>query len=141
MIPESLANDFHQDSFFSAPVKLTIKNLFPRTEIQLSLGHRNDNLTPHDRSFQMSIAVIFTGIIMPIKIKGLMRSKLFEPTLKVMMKPGFIIIDKDRRGDVHGIAQQKSLADTAFLQTLPDLCGNVDKAPPTGNIERQLLSK
>ena len=70
MIPESLANDFHQDSFFSAPVKLTIKNLFPRTEIQLSLGHRNDNLTPHDRSFQMSIAVIFTGINYADKDQG-----------------------------------------------------------------------
>jgi hypothetical protein len=43
------------------------------------------------------------------------------------MQTGFIIIDENRCGDVHCINKNQSFGDSAFLQALIHLPGNVDK--------------
>ena len=41
-------NDFDQHSFFSAAIKLTVENLFPRAKIKLSFRNGNGYFTAHD---------------------------------------------------------------------------------------------
>jgi hypothetical protein len=60
----------------------------------------------------------------------LLRCQLLKPPLEIRMQPGFIVVDKDRRGDVHGIHQAKSFADATFGQTLLDLGRYVGHGTP-----------
>ncbi len=53
-----LTNNFHQHPFASATIKLTIKNLFPGTEIESALGDGNDDFAPHDLPFHMGVGTM-----------------------------------------------------------------------------------
>ena len=77
------ANNLHQDSLAPVAVKLTIKYLFPGAKIELPSGNGNNNLAPHDGSFQVGIAIIFTGEIMGIVGQRFMGRKPLEPFFKI----------------------------------------------------------
>jgi hypothetical protein len=56
------------------------------------------------------------------------------------MQPGFVVVDKDRRRDVHGIYQDQPLPDLALFQAFFHLGCNVDKGPPSRNVEPEFFS-
>ncbi len=50
MVP-SLAHYFNDDAFGPLTVEFGVINLLPRAEIQLSVGHGNDDFVMHDAGF------------------------------------------------------------------------------------------
>ena len=122
------ANNFQQDTFPPSTIKLTIKNLLPRPEIKLSSRHGYDHLTAHDCTLQMSITVILTRSVMFIKTQRLVGCELLQPALKIMMKASFIVINKYRSRNVHGVTENKALLNATLGQAGGYLWGNINKA-------------
>ena len=44
------------------------------------------------------------------------RREPLEPALVVLVQPALVVVDEDRRGDVHGVDQAQALPDAAFTQ-------------------------
>lgn len=94
----------YQYSLVAPAIELSIKDLFPRTKVELAIRNRHHNLSPHNLALVMSITVIFSGAIVMIsfgtRVKG--RQPL-EPAFVILVQSGLIVVDEDARGDVHGI--------------------------------------
>ena len=57
------------------------------------------------------------------------------------MQPWFIVVDKHRRGNVHGVTQEDPFQDSALSnQLLDDRC-DIQETHPIGDIERQVFGK
>src|SRR6266850_1897538 len=61
-----IANDFHKHALASFPIEFTIKNLFPRPQIQLALRDRDHHFASHDLALEMRIGVVFAGAIVAV---------------------------------------------------------------------------
>jgi hypothetical protein len=57
-----------------------------------------------------------------------------------MMQPGFIIIDENRRRDVHRVAEHQTLLNPTFLQAFLHLGGDVDKRPAGGHLKPKFFA-
>ena len=55
------------------------------------------------------------------------------------MKSGFIVINKDRGGDVHGIDETKAFGHAAPVNELLDLRRDVDEAAPGRHFEPKMF--
>ena len=77
----------------------------------------------------MGIPVVFTDI-MAVMVDGVVRSKFFKPVVKIFYQSGFVIIDIDAGGYMHGIYQAKPLLDAAFADDLFYLRRYIDIIPP-----------
>jgi CBS domain-containing protein len=68
-----VTNNFNENSFFSSAIKFSVKNLLPRSKIQMTISHRDDHFSAHDLSLHMRIRIIFAGIVMTISTHRLVR--------------------------------------------------------------------
>ncbi len=59
-------NDFDQNPFLATPIKLAIKDLFPCTEIQFSIGDCHHNFTTHHLALHVRIRVIFSSTVVAV---------------------------------------------------------------------------
>ena len=50
-MPALLTDDFYQYPFATVAVELTIKNLFPRSKIELARRDRDDHFPAHEGAF------------------------------------------------------------------------------------------
>ena len=62
----SLADDLHEHALAPPAVEFAIEDLFPRTEIEPSLGDGDDYLSPHDLAFQVGIRVVLARAVMMV---------------------------------------------------------------------------
>src|SRR5512139_1124619 len=87
----------------------------------------------------MGIGIIFADIV-AVLFNWLMGSKLLEPDLKVVVKAGFIIVDENRSGNMHGIDQHQSLFDPALFETGFNFWGDIDKCSSSRHLKPQFFS-
>jgi hypothetical protein len=97
---ELFPNNFHQNPFSPLSIKLPVENLFPGTKVQLAAGYGNNHFTPHYSPFQVGIRVYF-GCIVAVRRNRLVRRQLFKPNIKIVVKTGFVIVDKNTCGYMH----------------------------------------
>src|ERR1043166_9557841 len=88
----------------------------------------------------MRIGVIFSCVVMAVLFNGLMWRKFLQPYAVVMMKPRLIIVDENRRGDMHGIHKHKPFFYPAVAQTIVHLRRNVDECDSRRCIEPEFLT-
>ena len=62
----SFANHFNEHSFLALTVKLGIKNLLPGPKIQFTAGNGNDHFPAKELALQMSISIVFAGLMMAV---------------------------------------------------------------------------
>src|SRR5207244_5499108 len=62
-----------QHSLFSSAVELAVENLFPRSEIQLAFGDRNNDFATHDLTLEMGVSVVFSGPVVSIGVRRSVR--------------------------------------------------------------------
>ena len=86
-----LPNNLHQRPFPAAPIKFTIKYLFPWTKIKLSFGNGNYNFSAHNLTFHVGIGIVFARpVVLVLRSRGV-RSELFQPDIETrLIKDGFI---------------------------------------------------
>lgn len=135
-----VADDFDQNPFGPASVEFSVEYLLPGAKIELPFGHGHYHFPSHYRSFEVGIAIVLTGAIVPIQTQRFVGSQLFQPAIKILMQTALIVVDKNRGRDVHGIDQAEPLSNGTFGQTSDNLGRNVDKSTTTGNVEPQFIS-
>lgn len=64
--------------------------------------------------------------IVPVLAVRFFGSKFFEPLLEVGVEAGFVVVDEDTGGDVHGVAEQEAFADAGFFEAGFDLGSDVE---------------
>jgi hypothetical protein len=62
-LSESFTDDLDQHPFAASAIEFAIKDLLPRAQVQCPASDCHHHLTPHDLTFQVGIAVIFTGAV------------------------------------------------------------------------------
>ena len=130
----SLPDDFHENPFLSSSVKFTVKDPLPCAKIQIPLRHGDNHFPAHDLSLHMGIRVVLTHIVLVLRNR-FMGCQFLQPEFIVVMKAGFIVINKDRGRNMHGIDKDKPLLDSAILQALVDLRSDIDEGPSGGDVE------
>jgi hypothetical protein len=68
-------------------------------------------------------------------------SEPFQPRLEILQQSILIVVDKNRRCDVHGVDQRDPFTDATLYQTLRDSRSNIDKSTPFGKVEPKLCAK
>ena len=76
----SFSDDLDQHTLTPPPIKLSVKYLFPRPEVQLPIRNGDHHLPPHELPLDVRIAVVFTGVVVPIG--GLVRREPFESVVE-----------------------------------------------------------
>src|SRR5271166_316833 len=89
---------------------------------------------------QMRVGVILTGTVVPVGLwRGIERRELFQPSLVVLVQPRFVVVYENRRGDVHGVAQQQTLLHAAPGHTVRQPGGDVHKSHPGRHVEGKVF--
>ncbi len=57
------SHDFNDDSFVALPVEFGIENLLPWAEIEFPVGDRDDDLVMNDQRFEVSVSIVFAGLV------------------------------------------------------------------------------
>src|SRR5215471_6376204 len=133
--PKLFSDNFHQHPFAPSTVELAIENLLPRAEIEFAVGNGDHNFAPHHLSFYVRIGIVFAGIVVAILLDRFVGRYFFQPDTVIVMKAGFVVIDKYRRGNVHGIDEHKSFFYAALAKAILHLRGDVDEGYPCRRIK------
>jgi hypothetical protein len=110
-------------------------NLFPWSEIEPAFGDGDNDFTAHDLAFDMGIAVIFAGSVVPVCGMGVIGNKSFEPCFIVMVEAGFIVIDDDTCRNMHGVDKAQTFLDAGFSESCFDFVCNIKDGSSCGDIE------
>ena len=89
----------------------------------------------------MRVGVVLAGAVVSITAGGLVRSKLLQPNLVIVMEPVLVIVDEDGRGNVHGVDQTKTFADAALANEFFDLRRDVDESTPRRNFKPKMFGQ
>src|SRR5580765_4588936 len=98
-------DDFYQHTLAPPAVELTVKNLLPRTEVELAVGDRDDHFAPHHLPLDVRVGVILARIVVSILLDRLVRRELLQPDRIVVVQTRLVVVDKHRSSNVHGIDQ------------------------------------
>src|SRR5262245_13547187 len=129
------SDNLYQHPFSPPAVELAVENLLPRTKIELALGNGDDNFAPHHLSFHVRIGIVFAGIVVAILLDRFVGRYFFQPDAVIVMEAGFVVIDKHRRGNVHGIDKHKPFFHTALAKTVFYLRRDIDEGYPCRRIK------
>src|SRR5262249_44805365 len=67
------------------------------------------------------------------------RGQALQPRLVVLVQPGLVVVDEDRGGDVHGVAEDQALRYPTLAEGRLDLRGDVHEGHPRRQVKRQVL--
>ena len=101
----SFPDDLHQSPFTAPAVELPVEDLLPGAEIEPSPRHGHDDLSPHDLTLQVGIAVVLARPVVPVAGDRLVGGQFIQPFLVIPVKPRLVVVDEHRGRDVHGIYQ------------------------------------
>jgi hypothetical protein len=139
---DSLLSDyFHQHSLAPSAVEFAVENLFPRAEVQFAFGDCNDDFPAHDLTLEVGVGIVFASAIVAISGSRLMRREFFQPDLIIVMESRFIVINKHRGGDVHGVDETKAFGHAAPVNQFLDLRRDVDETAPIRHLEPKMFSQ
>jgi hypothetical protein len=98
------------------------------------------HLAAHHLTFVMRVAVVLAGTIVMIALRArVVRRQPFEPSLVILMKAGLVVVDEDRRGDVHRIDEAKPLAHAALLHRLLNFASDVHEIHPLRHFHSEVF--
>ncbi len=108
--------------------------------MKFSSGNGNHHFPAHNLAFHVGIRIVLAHIV-PVGRDWLMGSKLFEPGIKILMQPPFIIIDKNTCGNMHGIYQTEPFLHPRFPNEVGHLRRYVDKLSLLSGLKPEFLSE
>src|SRR5262245_15605610 len=135
-IMASLAEDLDDDPLLPPPVELRIEHLLPRTEVERTLGDREDHLVMHQRALEMRVGIVLTGLVMAIVPGG---RKLLEPHHAAVLQATLLVVHPDACGDVHGGDEAESLLHARRRDDRGDAVGDVHQLVALAGVEPEIV--
>jgi len=137
----SVSNYLDEHSLAPSAVELAVENLFPRPEVQFAFGDRDDDVAAHDLTLEVGVGIVFASAIVAISGRRLVRREFFQPDLVIVMESRFIVINKHRGGDVHGVDETKAFGHAALVNELCDRRRDVDKSASARHLKPKMFSE
>src|SRR5512133_255452 len=136
----SFPDDLNKDASVPPTVELPIEDLLPSAEVQLAPGDGHHHLAAHDLPFVMGIAVILAGPVVEVAAGGGIAARveggqLLQPAEVILLEAGFLVVDEDAGGDVHGVDQAEALADAAIADGGGHFRRDVHEAGAAGEMD------
>jgi len=122
------------------PVELAVEDLFPRAEVEAAFGNGGYYFAAHEAAFQVGVGVDFAGVVV-IERDGFVGSEFFKPDVEVVVKAGFIVVDKNTGGDVHGVDEAEAFLYARFTKQGFYFPCDVDKLTGLFGVEPQFFCK
>lgn len=138
---ESLANNFLKHTFAAAAIGLAVENRIPGAEVQFAPDNGYYDLAPHNLAFRVRIGIVFTGAVVMILRRWLMRREHFQPVVVVMQQAVFSIVDLDAGCDVHGINQAEAFLHAAFVDQSLNLVCDMEIIPPVRRLKPKMFGQ
>ena len=127
-------------TFFGAvAVELAVEDLFPRPKIELAISDGDDDFAAHDLAFHVGVGVVFAGAVVLVLGSRGMRGEMFEPLFVVFVQAGFVVVDEDGCGDVHGVGEKQTFLDAGFADGFFTVGSDVDEAHAGGDVEGEVF--
>ena len=125
---------FNDDAFRTPAVELGVVDLLPGSEVELSVGDRDDDFVVYQEAFEVRIAVRLAGAV--VAVVAAERGKFFEPLVDVGEETVLSVIDPNSGGDVHGGDEDHALLHAALAQDLLHLWSDIDVLSMLSSLER-----
>jgi len=123
LVAGSFAQDFHEHPFFPSAIKLVIEDMFPGPQVELALGNSYHDLPAHDLPFHVGIGIVFACTVVMVSLGGRIEwCERLKPDFVIVVQARFIVINKDRGGDMHGVDQDQTFLDATLLNKLLHFC-------------------
>ncbi len=136
-----ISNYFDEHSLAPSAVEFAVENLFPRPEVQFAFGDRDDDFATHDLTLEVGVSIVFASAIVSISGRRLVRREFFQPELVIVMESRFIVINKHRGGDVHGVDEAKAFGHAAPVNKLLDFRRDVDEPASARDLKPKMFSE
>jgi len=131
----SFSNDLYEYSLLSPAVELVVKDVLPRSEVQLSVSDCYHNLTAHDLPLMVGIGVILACAVVVVTVwRGIEGSQFLEPLVVVAMQARLVVVDEYARRYVHRVYEHKAVLNAAFRDRFLDVSMDRNDGPPLRNI-------
>src|SRR5713101_290743 len=136
--PSSLfSHHFNDDSLVALAVEFGVENLLPWSEVEFSVGDRDDDLVVNDQRFEMSVSVVFAGLVMLVVLPE--GSERFQPLVDVFDESALVVVDVNSGGNVHGGDQDHAVFNSRLLERALNLRGQVDIGTLGFRVQGQVL--
>jgi len=136
----SLPNNLHQHALLAPTVKLTIKDLLPRAEVELSFSDGDHHFAAHDGAFEMGVGVVFAGVVVAVLIDGRVGCEAFEPFVEVVMQTALVVVNEDAGADVHGVDEAEIFANAAFGEGGFNVGCDIEIRAAVGRVEPEFFT-
>jgi hypothetical protein len=71
---------------------------------------------------------------------GFFGGEFFEPAFPIAEEAGFVVVDENAGGDVHGVDEDEAFFDAGLGDGGLDVCGDVDEAAAGGDVEPEFFA-
>ena len=136
-----VSNYLDEHSLSAAAVEFAVEDLFPRAEIEFAFGDGDDDFAAHDLTLEVGVSIVFAGAIVAISGGWRVWRQFFQPDLVIVMESRFIVINKHRGGDVHGVDETKAFGHAALANEFLNLGRDVDEPAPARDLKPQMFSE
>src|SRR5262245_1024256 len=76
----SLSDHLDEDALRAPAVELAVEDLLPRTEVELAVRHRDDDLAAHDLALVVGVAVVLARAVVMVALgRRVVRREPLEP--------------------------------------------------------------
>jgi len=131
------SHNFDEDALVALAVEFGVKNPLPGAEIELSIGHRNDDFVVNDQRLKMRVSVVFARLVMLVIMPE--RSQRIQPLVDIFDQATLVVVDVDSGSDVHGGDENHAVFDSRFLESALDLRRDVDVGAAGFGVEGQVF--
>ena len=137
---ELFADDFDQDTLGPSSIEFAVEDLFPGSEVEPALRDGDDDFAAHDLPFHVGVGVILAGAVVCVALgRGVKWGEFFEPLLVVLVQARFVVVDENRRGDVHGVDKDQAFLDAAGADDIFDFSGDILEGHAGGKLEGEMF--
>jgi hypothetical protein len=135
----SFTDDFDEGALFAKAVEFAIENLLPWAEVEFAPGDGDDDFAAHEGAFEVSVGIVLGAIVVVLAV-GFFGSELFQPAFEIAVEAGFVVIDEDARGDVHGVDEAQPIANATFAHGAGDIRRDIEQLAALGDIEPEFFA-
>ena len=106
--------------------------------MEFAAGDGGHYFTAHDLPFHVGVRVHLPGVV-AVGGHGFVGGEFFEPGVKIVVQAGFIVVDENAGGDVHGVGQAQAFLYSRLPQQGIYFTGDIDKLPGFFGIEPEFF--
>jgi len=94
--------------------------------VELAAGDGDYYFAPHDLALHVGVGVYFACVV-AVAGDRFVGGKFFQPYVKVVVKAGLIVIDKNAGGNVHGVGKAQAFLNAGIPQKGLNFARYIDK--------------